>query len=265
MEVVGIKFQNTGKIYYFSPLEEGKLNIGDKVVAETVHGPEIGEVVIPTKEIIEEEIISELKPILRKATDEDLKLYEERLKEAKEVFKICLQKIEEHNSPMKLVDAHLTLDGNKIIFYFTAEARVDFRDLVRELASIFHKRIEMRQIGVRDKAKMIGGLGSCGRVFCCSSFINDFDLVSIKMAKNQNLPLNPSKISGACGRLMCCLCYEDDFYSKARTIMPKEGTEVLTPSGKGIVSEVDFLKQLIKVKLEEGEEIFCLDELLQER
>lgn len=264
MEIVtGIKFKNTGKIYYFSPLEE-ELNIGDKVVAETMHGLEIGEVVIPKKEITEEEIVSELKPILRKATEEDLNIYKERQQEAKEALQICLKKVEELGLPMKLVNAQITMDGSKIIFYFTAEARVDFRDLVRELASIFHKRIEMRQIGVRDKAKIIGGLGPCGRVFCCSTFINDFDLVSIRMAKNQNLPLNPSKISGACGRLMCCLCYEDEFYSEVRKLLPKEGMEVITPAGKGTVIEVDFLKQKVKVKLGEEEEVFCLNELVQE-
>lgn len=209
--VVGVRFKQAGKIYYFSP-GEFILASSDKVIVETARGIEFGEVVIPPREIKDEEVIMPLKQVIRKATGEDEQALEaNRLKE-KEAFQVCLKKIGEHHLPMKLVDVEYTFDGNKIIFSFTAEGRVDFRELVKDLAAVFRTRIELRQIGVRDEAKMLGGVGSCGRVLCCASFLGDFEPVSIRMAKDQKLSLNPTKISGICGRLMCCLKYENDCY-----------------------------------------------------
>lgn len=211
VEVVGVRFKRAGKVYYFSA---GDLALGpnDKVIVETARGVEFGECVIPPRMVAENEVVLPLKPVIRKATPEDERIIEENKVKEKEAFQICLKKITDHQLPMKLVDVEYTFDGNKIIFSFTAEGRVDFRELVKDLASVFRTRIELRQIGVRDEAKMLGGIGSCGRVLCCASFLGDFEPVSIRMAKDQKLSLNPTKISGICGRLMCCLKYENSAY-----------------------------------------------------
>jgi len=263
--VVGIRFKKAGKIYYFDPnnipLERGKF-----VIVETARGLEFGEVVIGPKEVPEEDIVPPLKPVLREATEEDLKKVEENKAREKEAFQICLKKIENHNLPMKLVNVEYTFDNSKIIFYFTAEGRVDFRELVKDLAAVFKTRIELRQIGVRDEAKMVGGLGPCGLFMCCGSFLGEFEPVSIKMAKEQNLSLNPAKISGMCGRLMCCLKYEQEFYEEARKRMPKVNKEVITPRGIGTVMSCNVLNEQVKVKIiqEDGTPdlaVFSLDEI----
>lgn len=211
VEVVGVRFKRAGKIYYFSSGDLA-LKAEDKVIVETARGIEFGDLVIPPRNIEEDAVVSPLKPVIRKATPEDERIVEENKVKEKEAFQICLKKIEDHQLPMKLVDVEFTFDCNKIIFSFTAEGRVDFRELVKDLASVFRTRIELRQIGVRDEAKMLGGVGSCGRILCCSSFLGDFEPVSIRMAKDQKLSLNPTKISGICGRLMCCLKYENSAY-----------------------------------------------------
>ena len=213
VEVVGVRFKRAGKIYYFS---SGNLALGvnDKVIVETARGVEFGELVISPRQVKEEEVVLPLKPVIRKASTEDERVVDENGIKEKEAFQICLKKIIDHQLPMKLVDVEYTFDGNKIIFSFTAEGRVDFRELVKDLASVFRTRIELRQIGVRDEAKMLGGVGSCGRILCCSSFLGDFEPVSIRMAKDQKLSLNPTKISGICGRLMCCLKYENSAYDE---------------------------------------------------
>lgn len=211
IKVVGIRFKRAGKIYYFDPADL-ELSLEDKAIVETARGIEYGEVVVVPKLVSEEEVVPPLKRVMRKATPDDCKLVEENKGKEKDAFQICLRKIQEHHLPMKLVDVEYTFDGNKIIFSFTAEGRVDFRELVKDLAAIFRTRIELRQIGVRDEAKMLGGVGSCGRLLCCSTFLGDFEPVSIRMAKDQRLSLNPTKISGICGRLMCCLKYENNSY-----------------------------------------------------
>lgn len=235
VNVVGIRFKKVGKIYYFEP-QDLKINKGDYLIVETARGIELGECVIGIKEISEEEIISPLKKVLRIATEEDILKHKENKDKEVAALEICLKKIEEHNLNMKLIDVEYTFDNNKVIFYFTADGRVDFRELVKDLATIFKTRIELRQIGVRDEAKMIGGLGPCGRPMCCSSFLGDFASVSIKMAKEQNLSLNPTKISGICGRLMCCLNYEQNTYEDIRKRLPKVGSIVETVDGKGEVT-----------------------------
>lgn len=246
--VVGVRFKKAGKIYYFAP---GDLNIdkGNYLIVETARGIEFGECVIGPKEISEEEIVSPLKNVLRIADSEDMARHEENKKKEQEALDICLSKISEHNLNMKLIDVEYTFDNNKVIFYFTAEGRVDFRELVKDLATIFKTRIELRQIGVRDEAKMIGGLGPCGRPLCCSSFLGDFASVSIKMAKEQNLSLNPTKISGICGRLMCCLNYEQSTYEDIRRRLPKVGSIVETPEGQGEVIGNSTVKETVKVKM----------------
>lgn len=213
VEVVGVRFKRAGKIYYFSSGDLA-LKAEDKVIVETARGIEFGDLVIPPRYIEEDTVVSPLKPVIRKATPEDERIVEENNAKEKEAFQICLKKIEDHQLPMKLVDVEYTFDCNKIIFSFTAEGRVDFRELVKDLASVFRTRIELRQIGVRDEAKMLGGIGSCGRILCCHSFLGDFEPVSIRMAKDQKLSLNPTKISGICGRLMCCLKYENSAYDE---------------------------------------------------
>lgn len=213
VEVVGVRFKRAGKIYYFSS-GDFELKIEDKVIVETARGVEFGDLVIAPRNIPEDSVVAPLKPVIRKATPDDERIVEENKVKEKEAFQICLKKIEEHQLPMKLVDVEYTFDCNKIIFSFTAEGRVDFRELVKDLASIFRTRIELRQIGVRDEAKMLGGVGSCGRMLCCSTFLGDFEPVSIRMAKDQKLSLNPTKISGICGRLMCCLKYENSSYDE---------------------------------------------------
>ncbi|MBS3969898.1 MAG: stage 0 sporulation family protein [Clostridia bacterium] len=247
-KVIGVRFKRAGKIYYFSP-NGFDLVVGDKVVVETARGLEYGEVVVGVKEVPEEDVVLPLKNVIRKATLEDERQAEENTIKEQEAFEICQQKINEHNLPMKLIDVEYTFDVSKIIFYFTAEGRVDFRDLVKDLASIFRTRIELRQIGVRDEAKMLGGLGSCGRVLCCHSFLGDFEPVSIRMAKEQNLSLSPNKISGICGRLMCCLKYENDFYEEERKKAPKIGKMVKTPQGTGKIIDVNILKSTVKVEM----------------
>lgn len=211
VEVVGVRFKKAGKIYYFAP-GQMSLALDDKVIVETARGIEFGEIVLPPRQVKEEDVVMPLKHVIRKASEEDKKTLAQNHIKEKEAFQICLKKIADHNLPMKLVDVEYTFDGNKIIFSFTAEGRVDFRELVKDLAAVFRTRIELRQIGVRDEAKMLGGIGSCGRVLCCSSFLGDFEPVSIRMAKDQRLSLNPTKISGICGRLMCCLKYENCAY-----------------------------------------------------
>lgn len=253
IKVVGVRFKKAGKIYYFDPAD---MNIQKDtyVVVETARGIEFGECVIGIKEINENDIVSPLKSVLRIATNEDIEKYFKNKDKEKDAFDICLKKIQEHGLTMKLIDVEYTFDNNKVIFYFTADGRVDFRDLVKDLATIFKTRIELRQIGVRDEAKMLGGLGPCGRPMCCSSFLGDFASVSIKMAKEQNLSLNPTKISGICGRLMCCLNYEQSTYEDIRKRMPKVGSIVKTSEGTGEVFSNNIVKESIKVKLKKGEE-----------
>ena len=249
MEVVGIRFKEVGKIYYFDPLDI-KFNKGDHAIVETVRGIECGEVAMENREIDDEEIIKPLKPIIRLATAEDIKTVENNRVKEKEAFEVCLKKIAAHKLDMKLVDVEYTFDGSKVLFYFTSDGRVDFRELVKDLASVFRIRIELRQIGVRDESKMKGGLGICGRPFCCNSFLGDFQPVSIKMAKEQGLSLNPTKISGTCGRLMCCLKYEQNAYEHLLHVTPKVGAIVDTPQGKGTVVEVNLLKGILKIRLD---------------
>ncbi|WMJ79984.1 stage 0 sporulation family protein [Clostridium sp. MB40-C1] len=254
--VVGIRFKKSGKIYYFDP-NELDIKAGDSVIVETVRGIEFGNCVIGPKQILEEEVVTPLKNVIRKASEEDIEKNLDNREKQAEAFRICLEKIEKHDLPMKLIDVEYTFDNNKIIFYFTADGRVDFRELVKDLAAIFRTRIELRQIGVRDEAKMIGGLGPCGRPMCCSSFLGDFAPVSIKMAKEQNLSLNPTKISGICGRLMCCLNYEQNTYEDIRKRLPMIESIVETPYGRGEVIDNSVVKESVKVKLksEEGEDI----------
>ncbi|MBL4930681.1 MULTISPECIES: PSP1 domain-containing protein [Clostridium] len=253
IKVVGIRFKKAGKIYYFDPIDTGAKK-GDYVIVETARGIEFGECVIGEKEISEEEIISPLKTVLRVANQEDKDKHKENKDKEKDAFEICLKKIEEHQLNMKLIDVEYTFDNNKVIFYFTADGRVDFRELVKDLATIFKTRIELRQIGVRDEAKMLGGLGPCGRQLCCSSFLGDFASVSIKMAKEQNLSLNPTKISGICGRLMCCLNYEQSTYEDIRKRLPRVGSVVSTDDGKGEVVGNNTVKEIVKVRMPFGEE-----------
>ena len=253
VEVVGIRFKSVGKIYYFAP---GRIEFakGDFAVVETVRGTEIGEVMLSNRNIPEENIVSPLKPVLRKATNEDIEKIDKIKEKEKKAFDICLEKIHQHNLDMHLVDVEYTFDENKILFYFTAEGRVDFRELVKSLASVFKTRIELRQIGVRDEAKMLGGIGVCGRPICCNSFLGDFQPVSIKMAKEQNLSLNPTKISGTCGRLMCCLKYEQSTYEEMLKFVPRVDAIVETPDGKGTVIDNNVLSGLVKVKIDRGED-----------
>lgn len=255
VNVIGVRFKKAGKIYYFGP-DKYDINKGDFVIVETARGIEFGECVIGIKQIPEESIISPLKLVLRIATKDDIKKHKENKEKEKSAFEICLNKISEHGLNMKLIDVEYTFDNNKVIFYFTAEGRVDFRDLVKDLATIFKTRIELRQIGVRDEAKMLGGLGPCGRPMCCSSFLGDFASVSIKMAKEQNLSLNPTKISGICGRLMCCLNYEQGTYESIRKKLPKVGSIVGTEDGKGEVVSNSTVKESVRIRIRlEDEEV----------
>lgn len=248
-QVVGIRFRDTGKVYFFDP---NKLNIkaGDHVIVETARGVECGLVAEADKEVEDDEIVAPLKPVIRIATDADMRIVEENKQKEKNAFDICVKKIEEHKLDMSLTNVEYTFDGSKIIFYFTAEARVDFRELVKDLAGTFHSRIELRQIGVRDESKMLGGLGICGRPFCCSTFLNDFHSVSIKMAKEQGLSLSPGKISGTCGRLMCCLKYEQNSYDYLQKITPRRGAVVDCREGRGTVVDVALLTGKLKVRLD---------------
>ena len=250
-EIIGVRFKNVGKIYYFDP--DGKqINNGQRVIVETARGVECGEVALSNRIVEDSEIVSPLKKVIRIATREDLQKITENKKKEQEALEICQQKINEHKLDMKLVDVEYTFDNNKILFYFTADGRVDFRELVKDLAAIFRTRIELRQIGVRDESKMLGGLGICGRPFCCSTFLGEFQPVSIKMAKEQSLSLNPTKISGTCGRLMCCLKYEQDVYEQLLKITPKVGAIVNSPDGKGQVIDSNLLTGVIKVRLDKN-------------
>ncbi len=247
IKVIGIRFRKAGKIYHFAP---GSLMLspGDKVVVETSRGIEFGEVVTGPEELQDNRSGQPLKEVLRKATEEDIEREARNKKKEIEALDVCLQKIRKHNLEMKLIDCEYTFDNSKILFYFTAEGRIDFRDLVKDLASIFHTRIELRQVGVRDETKILGGIGSCGRPLCCHQYLTDFVPVSIKMAKEQNLSLNPIKISGVCGRLMCCLKYEEDVYEELNRKLPNPGDTVSTPDGMhGDVASVNILKQLVRV------------------
>ena len=252
VEIVGINFREAGKIYYFSP-DGLKVKAGDKVIVETSRGIEMGTVKIENKVVSSSEIVTPLKAITRIATAADIARDEKNHEEEKNALAICQKKIEAHGLGMNLVDAEYTFDNSKLIFYFTCESRVDFRELVRDLASTFRTRIELRQIGIRDEAKMMGGLGVCGRKFCCANFLSDFVQVSIKMAKEQNFSLNSAKVSGACGRLMCCLKYEHEIYEEALRETPPNGSVVRTADGDGVVIETKPLAKEIKVKLNDNE------------
>lgn len=248
-EVIGVRFKEVGKVYYFDP-DGHQLNKDDKVIVETARGVECGTVATENHDVPEEEIIKPLKKLLRIATEDDLKKVEENKQKEKAAFDICEKKILKHGLDMKLVDIEYTFDNSKILFYFTADGRVDFRELVKDLASVFHTRIELRQIGVRDESKMLGGLGICGRPFCCGTFLGDFQPVTVKMAKEQGLSLNPTKISGTCGRLMCCLKYEQNAYEHLLSITPKYGAIVDTPEGRGKVVDVNLLRGTLKIQLD---------------
>jgi len=264
--VVGVRFKKAGKIYYFDPLDY-EIAVDNYVIVETARGIEYGKVAIAVREVGENDVVLPLKKIVRPAVEGDLEKVAENDLEAQRAFGIGDGKIEEHKLDMKLVDVEYTFDRNKIIFYFTAEGRVDFRNLVKDLASIFRTRIELRQIGVRDEAKMLGGIGPCGRMLCCSTFLGDFEPVSIKMAKDQNLSLNPSKISGLCGRLMCCLKYENDDYEEAKALMPDIGTRVDTPQGPGKVVGLNLLERLLQVSLKDQDHTleYTLEEIMDSK
>ncbi|BEP27693.1 PSP1 domain-containing protein [Helicovermis profundi] len=248
IEVVGIRFKKAGKIYYFDP-DNIEIERDENVIVETARGIEYGKVVIGKRNVPDDEIVQPLKKVLRVSTEEDDITHAQNKKKKKEAFEICVEKIEKHEMDMKLIDVEYTFDNNKVIFYFTAEGRVDFRDLVKDLASVFKTRIELRQIGVRDEAKMVNGIGPCGLRLCCANWLGDFAPVSIKMAKDQSLSLNPSKISGVCGRLMCCLKYEYNTYKDLRKVMPVRGEKIITPSGKAIVVNSSILHENVKVRL----------------
>jgi len=246
-KVIGVRFRKAGKIYYFDP-SGYDINIGDNVIVETARGVEYGKVVLGLREIEDEKIIQTLKPVIRKATPEDDEIERRNKEKEKEAFKICLEKIKKHGLEMKLIDTEYTFDNNKVLFYFTADGRIDFRELVKDLASVFKTRIELRQIGVRDETKIMGGIGICGRTLCCNTHLSEFTPVSIKMAKEQNLSLNPTKISGICGRLMCCLKNEQEAYEELNAKLPDIGDTVTTNDNlKGEVQSVNVLKQLVKV------------------
>lgn len=254
IKVVGIRFQRAGKIYYFDPLDYD-LETAMHVIVETARGVEMGTVLIPPKEVDDDKVVQPLKPVIRIATDDDEKVMEKNKEKEAEAYVICKEKIAKHGLDMKLVAAEYTFDNNKLLFYFTADGRIDFRELVKDLASVFRTRIELRQIGVRDETKMLGGIGICGRELCCKSYLTDFVPVSIKMAKEQNLSLNPTKISGVCGRLMCCLKNEQETYEYLNSRLPSVGDSVTTPTGMhGEVSGVNVLRQLVKVVVDNGEE-----------
>lgn len=247
MKVVGVRFRTAGKIYYFDPAKLD-LKVTTKVIVETARGVELGTVMIAPKDVPDETVVQPLKPVIRIATADDLKVEEKNHEKEKEAFKICLEKIAKHKLEMKLVEAEYTFDNNKLLFYFTADGRIDFRELVKDLASVFRTRIELRQIGVRDETKIMGGIGICGRALCCHTYLSEFVPVSIKMAKEQNLSLNPTKISGVCGRLMCCLKNEEETYEYLNSRLPNVGDYVTTDDGlKGEVSAVSVLRQMVKV------------------
>jgi len=253
VKVVGVKFKTAGKVYYFDP-DNLQVEIGTNVIVETARGMEFGTVNMTEKEVHPSEIVSPLKKIIRIADEKDYKKHKENVQKKERALKLCQEKVDKHKLEMKLIDVEYTFDNSKIIFYFTADGRVDFRELVKDLAGVFKMRIELRQIGVRDEAKMVGGIGTCGRSLCCHSWLSDFEPVSIKMAKVQNLSLNPTKISGICGRLMCCLKYENDVYCEMKKGMPDTGEKVKTPDGMAVVVETNILENRVKTRLvlEEG-------------
>ena len=246
-KVIGVRLRKAGKVYYFSPGEED-IKTGQHVIVETARGVEYGYVVLGTHEVDDKKVIQPLKPVIRMATEADEETERKNKEKEKEAFKICLEKIKKHDLDMKLIDTEYTFDNNKVLFYFTADGRIDFRELVKDLASVFKTRIELRQIGVRDETKIVGGIGICGRPLCCASYLSEFIPVSIKMAKEQNLSLNPTKISGVCGRLMCCLKYEEETYEELNSKLPNVGDYVTTDDGlKGEVHSVSILRQMVKV------------------
>ena len=264
-KVVGVRFRNVGKIYYFNP-KNYKVKVGDHVIVETARGVEYGRVVLEPRSVKEDEVVHPLKEVLRVATKEDEDHEAKNRQKEKEAFRICKKKIREHGLDMKLIDAEYTFDNNKVLFYFTADGRIDFRQLVKDLASVFKTRIELRQIGVRDETKILGGIGICGRTLCCHTYLSEFAPVSIKMAKEQNLSLNPTKISGICGRLLCCLKYESEMYcgrccknkgkkKEASHLIPKPGMKVVTPTGEGMVMHVSRRDQTVVVELSPGNRI----------
>lgn len=255
--VVGIKFKDTGKLYYFDP-KDIFLKVGDGAIVETARGEEFGWVGSKVKQVDESSIVSPLKPVIRKATEKDIKKHESNIEKAKTALKVTQELVDKYKLDMQLVETEYIFDGSKVIISFTSDNRVDFRELVKELASKLKTRIELRQIGIRDKSKTVGGIGICGRECCCNLYLNDFEKVSIKMAKTQNLSLNPTKISGLCGRLMCCLEYENPYYQEVTSKMPKLNSEVNTPDGKGQVIYTNVLKQTVSVKLDKGEGSFAV-------
>ena len=254
MKVIGVRFRTAGKIYYFDP-REFTIKRDDHVIVETARGIEFGTVVMPPRDIEETRVVQPLKPVLRLASQKDMEQEATNRKKEKEAFRICLEKIKKHNLEMKLIDAEYIFDNNKVLFYFTADGRIDFRELVKDLAAVFKTRIELRQIGVRDETKIVGGIGICGRPLCCHTYLSEFAPVSIKMAKEQNLSLNPTKISGVCGRLMCCLNNEEEIYEELNRKLPNVGDYVTTEDGlKGEVHSVNILRQLVKVLVEVNDE-----------
>lgn len=267
-KIIGVRFRGAGKSYYFDP-QQLNVSSGDMVIVETARGIECGEITIGPKEVEESSLVHPLKNALRVASKDDLNKVAENREKEKDAFSVCNEKITQHDLEMKLVDVEYTFDTSKIIFYFTADGRVDFRELVKDLAGVFRTRIELRQIGVRDESKMLGGIGICGRQFCCSKFLFDFSPVSIKMAKEQGLSLNPVKISGCCGRLMCCLKYEEDLYDELIKATPKNGTAVQTPEGAGMVVDSNLLTGAVKVRMknlpEAPPKTFAREELVTSR
>ena len=257
-EVIGVRFKNMGKVYYFDPNSE-KLSADDHVVVETARGVECGEVAMANRDVADDSIVQPLKKVIRKATKDDLRRVAENELKAKNAFTQCEKKIAERGLEMKLVDVEYTFDNSKILFYFTADGRVDFRELVKDLASVFRTRIELRQIGVRDEAKMLGGLGICGQPFCCCRFMGEFQPVSVKMAKEQSLSLNPTKLSGTCGRLMCCLKFESEAYQDLLKTTPKTGAYVKTAEGKGVVTDVNLLTGTLKVKIDKSDNLLTVN------
>lgn len=260
VEIVGVGFIKSSKTYYFDPKGE-KYELGDMVIVETARGMELGHILIANRDIDEDELVAELKPVERRATAKDLEMYQANLAKRDDAMKVCAEKIAKHELDMKLIDVEFMIDGTKIVFYFSADGRVDFRELAKDLAGHFKNRIELRQIGVRDEAKMLGGIGICGRPLCCSKWLSDFQPVSIKMAKQQNLSLNPNKISGTCGRLMCCLNFEDKTYKELRKGMPNDNERVDTPDGYAKVVNVDYFNgkvncRGIEIDTDTGEEVF---------
>ncbi len=255
IEVIGVRFKPVGKVYYFDP-KGLSLKNGDKVIVETVRGLEIGDVVIENREVPEDDKFMPLSPVIRVATEQDLKVDEKNREKEKKAFEICQEKIKKHKLDMSLIDVEYTFDNSKVIFCFVSDGRVDFRELVKDLASVFKTRIELRQIGVRDETKVKGGIGVCGRKVCCASFLSEFMPVSVKMAKDQSISTNPQKISGACGKLICCLNYEQRVYEDAYKTLPRNGTVVTTPDGRGVVVEANVLKETVRVRLDGDDPVY---------